>query len=88
MEVWPVLYCEYLERYKPDQKEAMGNRNRFLRIGFILMAFGIFSFLAILGRPSFSSIRGVAVVHLIGIGMCFGGAIIALVVHYRNRPSS
>ena len=57
-----------------------------LRIFFVLAAFGMVSLFSMLSRPSFANIRGVDVVHLIGTGMCFGGAIGALAIHLRDRP--
>jgi hypothetical protein len=54
------------------------------RMSFILCAFGFVSLLGMLGRPSLANIRAVDVVHLIATGMCFGGAIIALVLSFRS----
>lgn len=52
---------------------------------FVLVAFGMVSALSMLSRPSIANIRAVDVVHLVGTGMCFGGAIVALVVYLRTR---
>jgi hypothetical protein len=60
----------------------------FFRVFFVLAFFGIMSLLAMLNRPGLSNIRGVDVVHLIGIGMCFGGAIVSLVAYFCGRRSS
>ena len=61
----------------------MKDRRDFLRIFFVLGAFGLMSLLAMLTRPTLANIRAVDVVHLIGTGMCLGGAIVALAV-YRH----
>ncbi len=66
----------------------MNNRRSFLRIFFVLTAFGMVSLLAMFSRSVPSYIRAVDIVHLIGTGMCFGGAIIALIAHFRGRQSS
>jgi hypothetical protein len=63
----------------------MNGRRPFLRMFFVLLAFGLISLLAMIDRPTMANIRAVDVVHLIGTGMCFGAAIVALVVHLRGR---
>ena len=60
----------------------------FVRVFFVLVSFGVLSLLVMLTRPSIATIRPVDVVHLIGTGMCFGGAIVALVAHRRGNSSS
>ena len=65
----------------------MGNRDSSLRVFFILSVFGFMSLLSMLTRPSLANMRAVDVVHLIGSGMCFGGAIVALVMHLRRKGS-
>lgn len=65
----------------------MNDRRTFLRIFFVLTAFGVMSLLAILSRSGLANIRGVDVVHLIGTGMCFGGAIVSFVAYFRQRRS-
>ena len=62
----------------------MNDRTTSIRIFFVLSAFGVVSLLGMLSRPSFANIRAVDVVHLIGTGMCFGGAIVALVFYLRS----
>lgn len=66
----------------------MNNQRRFLRIFFVLTAFGVMSLLAMLSRSALANIRGVDVVHLFGTGMCFGGAIVSFVAYFRGRRSS
>ncbi len=66
----------------------MNDRRMFLRIFFVLTAFGVMSLLAMLSRSALANIRGVDVVHLIGTGMIFGGAIVSLVAYFRGRRSS
>jgi hypothetical protein len=63
----------------------MSERRRLIRVSVILVAFGAVSFFSMLSRPTFQAIRAVDVVHLIGTGMCLGGAIVALVVSLRRR---
>jgi hypothetical protein len=63
----------------------MSDRRTPVRIFFILGAFGLFNLYSMISRPSFSNIRAVDVVHLIGTGMCFGGAIVALGFYFRAR---
>ena len=62
----------------------MNDRRTFGRILFVLGAFGLVSLLAMLSRPSLANIRAVDVVHLVGTGMCFGGAIVALVAYLSS----
>ena len=66
----------------------MNDRRTFLRIFLVLTAFGVMSLLAMLSRSALANIRGVDVVHLIGTGMCFGGAIVSFVAYFRGRRSS
>ena len=65
----------------------MSDQRGFLRTFFVLAAFGLLSLLAMLGRPSLADVRAVDIVHLIGTGMCLGGAIVALVAHIQRPPS-
>jgi hypothetical protein len=66
----------------------MTDRRRFFRIFFVLLAFGLMSFLRMLGRPVFATIRTVDLVQLIGTGMCFGGAVVTLVLALQAPRSS
>ena len=61
----------------------MADRRASLRVFFVLVAFGVLSLLAMLSRPSLANVRAVDLVHLFGTGMCFGGAIVALVTYLR-----
>jgi hypothetical protein len=66
----------------------MNDRRRLFRVFVILAVFGLGSLLGMLGKPSFETIRPVDAVRLIGTGMCFGGAIVALVLFLRGpRPT-
>ena len=56
----------------------MLERRRSLGMSGLLTVFGTLSLLRVLGRPSFAAVRGVDAVQLIGTGMCFGAAIVAL----------
>jgi hypothetical protein len=66
----------------------MGERRRFVRIFLVLLVFGLASFIRMLGKPSFETIRTVDVVQLVGTGMCFGAAIVSLVLFLRSRSPS
>ena len=57
----------------------MSSRRESLRVVFVLAAFGLIGLCSMLGRPTLATIRAVDFVHLIGTGMCLGGAIVALV---------
>ena len=63
----------------------MNDRRSPRRIFFGLAAFGAVSALSMFTRPSLASVRAVDIVHLIATGMCFGGAIVALVMDLRGR---
>jgi hypothetical protein len=62
----------------------MNDRARFTRVFFVLLAFGPVSFFSLLQRHSLDTMRAVDFVQLIGVGMCFGAAIFALVVSRRQ----
>lgn len=62
----------------------MSDRRAFVRVFFVLASFGVLSLLAMLARPSLATILAVDVVHVIGTGMCFGGAIVSLVAYRRG----
>ena len=57
----------------------MSSRRESLRVVFVLATFGLLSLFSMLARPSLATIRAVDIVHLVGTGMCLGGAIVALV---------
>jgi hypothetical protein len=65
----------------------MNETRQFLRIFFVLIAFGLISLLAFIGRPAMADVRAVDAAHLIGAGMCIGGALVALAAHLRGRQS-
>ncbi|HEY6952555.1 MAG TPA: hypothetical protein VI758_09105 [Bacteroidota bacterium] len=66
----------------------MNGKPTFLRISIVLIIFGLMNLLAMLGRPSVADIRAVDIVHLIGTGMCLGGAIVAFGAHVHSRKST
>ena len=66
---------------------SMNENRTFFRIFFVLVTFGSLSLLAFFGRAGLAEVRGVDALHLIGAGMCFGGAIVALGAHVRGRKS-
>ena len=57
----------------------MSSRRESLRVVFVLAAFGLLGLFSMLARPTLATIRLVDFLHLIGTGMCLGGAIVALV---------
>jgi hypothetical protein len=63
----------------------MNDRRNDFRIFFVLTFFAGMSLLAMLSRPASANIRGVDVVRLVGIGMCFGGAVVSFVTYFRRR---
>jgi hypothetical protein len=64
----------------------MTDRRRFVRMFFVLLAFGLINFLRMLGRPSLANVRTVDIVQLIGTGMCLGGALVALAIGLGRPP--
>jgi hypothetical protein len=62
----------------------MSERRRLARIAAVLAVFGLASLFRMLGKPSFETVRLVDAVQLIGTGMCFGAAIVALVLLLRG----
>jgi len=67
----------------------MSSRRESLRVVFVLAAFGLLSLFSMLGRPTLATIRAVDLVHLIGTGMCLGGAIVAFVwARSRENPKT
>jgi len=57
----------------------MSSRRESFRVAFVLAAFGLLSLCSMLDRPTIATIRAVDFVHLVGTGMCLGGAIVAFV---------
>ena len=55
----------------------MSPRRESFRVAFVLAAFGLLSLCSMLARPSLATVRAVDIVHLIGTGMCLGGALVA-----------
>ncbi len=66
----------------------MTDRRTLLRVFFVLALFGVMNCFAMLGKPSLQDIRLVDAVRLIGTGMCFGGAIVALGLSFRGPRGS
>jgi hypothetical protein len=62
----------------------MTDRRRFGRLCIVLAAFGLLSLFGMVEKPTFGPIRAVDVVQLIGVGGCFGAAIMALAVFLRS----
>jgi hypothetical protein len=66
----------------------MADRQRLVRIALVLSMFGLLSLFRVLSRPSFETIRPVDAVQLIGTGMCFGAALLALGLFVFGRRST
>ena len=64
----------------------MKNRGRFLLIVFFALTFfGVMHLLSLLDLPFFANMPGRYIVHLLGIGACFGCAIFTLWEYFINR---
>jgi hypothetical protein len=50
-----------------------------MRVVFVLATFGLLGLGSAFVRPTLAALRVVDIVHLVGAGMCLGGAIVALV---------
>jgi hypothetical protein len=75
-------------RWGSAASTGMGNRRGLVRMFVILAVFGLSSLFSMLSKPSFATIRAVDAVQLLGTGMCFGAAILALALFLRSpRPS-
>jgi hypothetical protein len=57
----------------------MSSRRESFRVVFVLAVFGLMGLFTMLDRPAIAAIRAVDLVHLVGTGMCLGGAIVAFV---------
>ena len=55
----------------------MSSRRESFRVVFVLAFFGLLSLCSMLARPTLATVRVVDIVHLVGTGMCLGGAIVA-----------
>jgi di/tricarboxylate transporter len=53
-----------------------------------LIFMGIVALSNAASKPSFDAMRAVDVVRLVGVGMCFGAAIVTLVMFFRGPRSS
>ncbi len=53
-----------------------------------LVFMGIINFSYAATRPSFETFRAVDVVLLIAVGMCFGAALVALIMFFRGHRSN
>jgi uncharacterized membrane protein YccC len=54
----------------------------------LLIFMGIIALSNAASKPSFDAIRAVDVVRLIGVGMCFGAALVSLIMFFRGPRSS
>ena len=64
----------------------MTDQRRFAPVA-VLLLFGILSLTSVLTRPQVASYRGPDVLQIFGSGMCFGAAIVRLVIFVRERGS-
>lgn len=79
---------EYGHRAAYCGAEAMTNRRKVAPAIFIPLFFGIIAFYNVSTRPSFATYRAVDVVTLIAVGVCFGAALVALVMFFRGPRSN
>ncbi len=72
------------------KRQSTNNQRRFFtpRVFLLFTFFGVMNLLAMISRPTWAAIRGVDAVRLIGTGMCFGGALIALAAYLQDRKHS
>lgn len=54
----------------------------------LLVFMGTIAFSNAASKPGFDTYRAVDVVRLIAVGMCFGAAVVTLIVYVRGRRSS
>lgn len=66
----------------------MNNRRRFLLFSLALAVFGVMNLSNLLDRPFFANMPGRYIVHLLGIGACFGVAIFSLAIYFLGRRLS
>ena len=66
----------------------MSERRSLLRVFFVLAAFGLGNCFVMIGKPSLEQIRSVDLIQLVGTGMCFGGALVALGFSFRGSRAS
>ena len=65
----------------------MSNRRKLVPF-WVPLLFGLLSFFNIVGKPRFATFHGADVLQLIATGMCFGVALVTLVVFFRGPHSS
>ena len=66
----------------------MSNRLKPYFVPLFQAFFGLFALLNVASRPRFETFRMVDVVTLIGVGMCFGAALVSLVMLFRDHRSN
>ena len=69
----------------------MTDRRKFARGVFIpvfLVFMGLIALSNAASKPSFDSLRGVDVVRLIAVGMCFGAALVTVITSFRGPRSN
>jgi hypothetical protein len=66
----------------------MPNRRKAVFVPVFLILMGIIALSNAASKPSFEAIRAIDVVRLVGVGMCFGAAIVTLVMFFRGPRSS
>lgn len=62
----------------------MRNRREFLSTFFVMLAIGLFALYNVTSKPRFETIHITDVLTLIGVGMCFGVALVALFGFFRG----
>ena len=65
----------------------MPNRRKAILLPVFLILMGTIAFSNAASKPSFDAIRAIDVVRLLGVGMCFGAAIVTLAMVFRGPGS-
>ena len=66
----------------------MPNRRKPIFVPVFLILMGIIALSNAASKPSFDAIRAIDVLRFVGVGMCFGAAIVMLVMFFRGPRSS
>ena len=66
----------------------MANRRKVVPGIFVPMFMGLIALYSVASKPRFETFHAVDVVLLIASGMCFGAALVALVMFFRDHRSN
>ena len=65
----------------------MMNRRQLISAVLVLVSVGLIGLYNVASKPRFETFHAVDVVGLIAAGMCFGAALVALIMFFRGRRS-